>query len=143
MAGIIDESEGELGVLSELCTAPGLGECLLCYVYRLSADPGCDGTLRWAQRWRDLRAPRAKALERQLAAAGGYCDCEIFMNGWTASSTITRTHPQTGPSAYDEDDDVNEDEDEIWPDPMPSCNGVPPRSTESCSLWSPRQRGPW
>jgi hypothetical protein len=131
MVGMIDQPEVEPAVLSELSTAPGEGECLFCFVYRMTEHPGCDGTLRWAQRWRDLRAPRVKALERQLAAAGGYCDCEIFMNGWTASSTITATDPE------------DEDEDEHWPDPMPHCKGVPARSTQSCSLWSPRRRGAW
>jgi hypothetical protein len=24
-----------------------------------------------------------------MGARGGYCDCEIFMNGWRASSAIT------------------------------------------------------
>ena len=133
MVGIVEEPEGELAVLSELSTAPGERECLFCFVYRMTEHPGCDGTLRWAQLWRDLRAPRVKALERQLAAAGGYCDCEIFMNGWTPSSTITQTDLET------EDDD----EDEDWPDPMPLCKGVPTRSTQSCSLWSPRRRGAW
>jgi len=88
---------------------------------------GCDNTLRWAKRWRDLRAPHATALERQLGSRGGYCDCEIFMNGWTASPEITRTDPET--------------EDEIWPDPMPSCPGVKPRSTEPCGLWMQLPRG--
>ena len=28
-------------------------------------------------------APRATALERRLGYVGGYCDCEIFLNGWS------------------------------------------------------------
>jgi len=148
MIRIAGEQEGEQAVLSELLTTPGSGECLLCYVYRVSSSSGCDGTLRWAQGWRDLRAPKAKALESQLAAAGGYCDCEIFMNGWTLSAAITGTDPETGPNAADEEDEEDEDEEDvdedvIWPDQLPSCNGVPPRSTRPCSMWSPRQRGPW
>ncbi|HKS47124.1 MAG TPA: DUF2695 domain-containing protein [Amycolatopsis sp.] len=55
-------------------------ECLTCYLGRMLADFGCDDTLRWAKRWRDLRAPRATALERRLADKGGYCDCEVAMN---------------------------------------------------------------
>lgn len=149
MDRITEEQDVKQAVLSELLTTPGPGECLLCFVYRVSSNFGCDGTLRWAQGWRDLRAPRAKALERQLADAGGYCDCEIFMNGWTASSTISRTEPETDPNAEDddwaddEDDEDDDDEDETWPDPMPSCNGAPSRSAQPCSLWSPRARGPW
>ena len=129
MVGSVEEAQGDRAMLSQLVTALGEDECLFCYVYRMAADPGCDGTLHWAQRWRDLRAPRNKALERHLGDHGGYCDCEIFMNGWTASPTITRTDPET--------------EDEIWPDPMPSCTGVPPRSIQSCSLWLPRRPGAW
>ena len=34
-------------------------------------------------------------------------------------------------------------EDEIWPDPMPSCTRVPQRSIQSCSLWLPRRSGAW
>jgi len=69
MVGMILEPEVEPAVLSKLSTAPGEGECLFCFVYRMTEHPGCDGTLRWAQRWRDLRAPRVKAsrcLPRRL-----------------------------------------------------------------------------
>lgn len=123
----VESLEGELAALSRSMTAPHKDECLFCYAYRMLAGHGCDNTLRWAKHWRDLRAPRAKALERQLGSRGGYCDCEIFMNGWTASPAITRTDPET--------------EDEIWPDPMPSCLGVRPRSTQPCALWMPLPRG--
>ena len=131
MVGIVEMLERELGVSSALLTSPRQGECLFCYAYRMTTSFGCDNTLRWAKLWRDLRAPRATAMERQLGSRGGYCDCEIFMNGWTASPTITRKDPETA--------------DEVWPDPMPTCNGVHPRSTQSCSLWLriPRGRRPW
>jgi len=39
MVGIVREPEGKPAVSSELLAEPGLGECLLCYVYRLLADP--------------------------------------------------------------------------------------------------------
>lgn len=68
-------------------------------------------------------SPRAAALERRLGDRGGYCDCEIFMNGWTASSTIT---------TYDFETD-----EEVWPNPMPACPGARPRSTQPCPLWLP------
>ena len=137
MVEIVEKLERELGAASALLTSPRQGECLLCYAYRMTTSFGCDNTLRWAKLWRDLRAPRATAMERQLGSRGGYCDCEIFMNGWTAASTLTRTDPES------EDEDEEDDEEEIWPDPMPSCNGIPPKSTQPCSLWSQRQRGPW
>ena len=77
-------------------------------------------------RWRGLRAPRATALERRLGSRGGYCDCEIFMNGWTASRAIT---------TYDFETD-----DEVWPNPMPTCSGVRARSTQPCPLWTQTAR---
>jgi hypothetical protein len=54
------------------------GECVLCYVHRMVRAFGCDGTLRWAVRWRDRRAPRALALIDRLTARGAHCDCELF-----------------------------------------------------------------
>jgi len=131
MAGSVEELEVELVGLSVLLTAPKKDECLFCYVYRMLTSHGCDCTLRWARRWRDLRVPRPTALERRLGNRGGYCDCEIFLNGWTASPAMTRTDPET--------------DDEIWPDPIPVCPGVHPRSTQPCRLWiqTSRRGGRW
>ena len=56
-----DELEQHLSDLSTALTAPGSAECVLCYVERVLAAFGCDGTLRWARRWRDLRLPRRPA----------------------------------------------------------------------------------
>src|SRR6478672_10995228 len=64
-------------------TTPGDGECLLCFMHRQLDDFGCDNTLRFATRFRDLRVPRATALERRLEQVGGFCDCEVFMKGFT------------------------------------------------------------
>ena len=58
------------------------GECVLCYVHRMVTAFGCDGTLRWALRWRDRRALRARTLIDRLTARGAHCDCELFSNGW-------------------------------------------------------------
>jgi hypothetical protein len=58
------------------------GECVLCYVHRMLAAFGCDGTLRWVVRWRDRRAPRAMALADRLTERGAHCDCELFSNAW-------------------------------------------------------------
>jgi len=127
MVGSVEELEGELIILSELLTTPTKGECLFCYVFRMLNSHGCNGTLRWAARWRDLRAPRATAMERRLGSRGGHCDCEIFVNGWTASPTIT---------TYDFETD-----DEVWPNPMPTCLGVRARSTQPCPLWTQTRRG--
>jgi len=59
------------------------GECLCCYVGRLLNEYCCDCTLRFARQYRDAVAPRATALERRLGYVGGYCDCVIFLNGWS------------------------------------------------------------
>jgi Protein of unknown function (DUF2695) len=79
--------ERELRHLSVEITQPKTGECLHCYVYRM-LEFGCTG-LRWAQRYRDLRAPRATAFRRRLMSKGAGCDCEIFMNGWSLRRTIS------------------------------------------------------
>lgn len=129
MLGWVEELEVELVGLSELLTALKNDECLFCYVCRMLTTHGCDNKLRWAKRWQGLRAPRATALEQRLASRGGYCDCEIFMNGWTVSRAITSTDPET--------------EDEIWPDPMLSCTRVRPRSTQPCDRWVEISRDRW
>jgi hypothetical protein len=126
MMELTEQRKAELMGLREYLTAPRPGECLFCYVYRMLNSFGCDGTLRWAARWRDLRASRATALERRLGRRGGYCDCEIFMNGWMASTEMTSTDPET--------------DDEVWRDPMPTCRGANLHSTEPCLLWSRRSR---
>jgi hypothetical protein len=61
-------------------TEPWESECLPCYIIRMLGEFGCDNTLRWAARWRDLRAPDAPDLEDELADQGGYCDCEVALN---------------------------------------------------------------
>ena len=59
---------------------PGERECLRCYLMRMLAESGCDGTHRWTLRWRDVRAPRATGLATALERRGGYCDCEVIFN---------------------------------------------------------------
>jgi hypothetical protein len=103
--------EAELAQISRSLTAPGDRECLRCYLLRMLNEFGCSGTLRWAEYWRDLRAPRAQALARRLAARGGFCDCEVILN----------VYPQ----------DI-----ETWQ--LLPCTGVSRRgSTKPCSLSSP------
>jgi hypothetical protein len=77
---LVSETEQDLRVLSTALTEARADECLLCYVYRMLAF-GCTGH-RWTRHYRDLRAPRATALERRLREKGGFCDCEIFVNGY-------------------------------------------------------------
>jgi hypothetical protein len=105
--------------------SPRPGECLLCFIARTVSQHGCDNTLRWARRWRTLRLPRATDLERRLRARGGYCDCEILLDGWALRAEL------------DEDD-----EDAAAHDPVP-CPGVPSRSSEPCAQWVDVGRGRW
>jgi hypothetical protein len=85
--------ERELRHLSIKITQPKPRECLHCYVYRM-LEFGCTG-LRWAQRYRDLKAPRATALQHRLMSKGAGCDCEIFLNGWT----LRREHQVYDPTS--------------------------------------------
>jgi hypothetical protein len=99
-------------------------ECLLCYVDRMLTAFGCDTTLRWAVRWRDRRAPRAMGLESRLHARGGYCDCEIFGNGWDLANEL---------KVPDGHGNL------VWPEVRPRCIGG--LSTQPCDNWVPRPPG--
>jgi hypothetical protein len=122
-----DDIAGAEGALREVLgelTDPHEGECLFCYVYRM-LEFGClPDRLTWARRWRDLQAPRATALERRLEARGGFCDCEIFMNGWRPARM-----------------ELDEHGDPVYPAVMPPCRGARRGSTRPCALWVPRPRG--
>ena len=110
-------------VLGEL-TDPHEGECLFCYVYRM-LEFGClPYRLAWARQWRDLRAPRATNLERRLGARGGFCDCEIFLNGWQPRDLV-----------------LDGNGDYAYPATMPPCRGVRRGSTRPCPLWVPKPPG--
>jgi hypothetical protein len=75
-----DQVEAEVAWLSRQLTEPGERECLRCFLLRMISEFGCDGTHRWAIRWRLERAPRARGLLRRLERLGGCCDCEILLN---------------------------------------------------------------
>src|SRR3954447_4177017 len=79
---VADEAERYLQILADPRSEPGAHECLACFVARMIDEFGCDTTLRWAQRFRDVRSPTASGLERRLGEVGGFCDCEIFLNGY-------------------------------------------------------------
>lgn len=98
------------------------------------AEHGCNCQLRFALHYRDLRAPRATGLRRRLGQAGGYCDCEIFLNGYDLRPDLQV------PGGDDSDDDWDEP-DLTWPDPLPDCLGVRRGSTQPCGLWW--RRGRW
>ena len=72
--------------------------------------------------------PNATGLERRLEARGGFCDCEIFWNGWTLREDLrVRT----------------EDGDLEWPAALPSCAGLAPRSSQPCANWEHWRRPRW
>ncbi|RBY74445.1 DUF2695 domain-containing protein [Geodermatophilus sp. TF02-6] len=121
------ELEEHLTALATELTAPAPAECVLCYVERVLAAFGCDCTLRWARRWRDLRLPRATGLERRLEARGG-CDCEVFLGGW-----MLRDELQV----------PDEDGEPAWPAERPPCAGVGPRSSQPCGNWQTWRRERW
>jgi hypothetical protein len=116
--------ERELRHLSIEITQPKPGECLHCYVYRM-LEFGCTG-LRWAKRYRDLKAPRATALDRRLLSKGAGCDCEIFMNGWS----LRREY-----KVYD-----HEGAEYLNPELLPDCKGIRAGSVQPCGLWTTHYR---
>jgi hypothetical protein len=72
--------EAELIELAGALTEPDDRECLRCFLLRMLADFGCDGSHRWTIRWRGARAPLATGLLARLEELGGSCDCEVLMN---------------------------------------------------------------
>ena len=122
------EAEQHLAALASTITAPREAECVLCYVNRMLDAFGCDTTLRWARRWRALRAPRATGLERRLEARGGFCDCEIFFNGWSLRDDLL---------VEDEDGELS------WPEQRPACAGAAARSSQPCANWMEFRRSRW
>lgn len=103
------EVESYVAELQDQLTTPKDRECLACYILRMLDEFGCDNTLRWALHWRDIRAPKATALQRGLERRGGFCDCEIAFNVYPNYMLL--------------DDDQ----------PLPQCRGVRQRgSTRPC-----------
>jgi hypothetical protein len=132
---LITDTENDLRILSTALTDPHEGECLLCYVHRM-LEFGCTG-LRWALRYRDLRAPRATALEGRLGQQGGFCDCEIFLNGYEPAKelwTPGREQDEGGRTYWIDAEP---------PEQLPPCRGVRAGSTKGCTLWVRQWRGAW
>jgi len=97
------DQEAELLVrsLAVRLTDPTTDECLLCFIARMLDEFGCDCTLRFALRYRDLRAPPATGLADRLGRVGGFCDCEVFLNGYRMAERLLE---------YDADGEAE------WPD---------------------------
>lgn len=118
--------EQELRAVAADLVDPREGECLLCFVARAVDELGCDDTLRWARRYRDLRVPAATGLERRLQQVGGYCDCEILLNGYHLVRALWERDVHT--------DALHE------PAVSPPCAEVRAGSARPCANW---QRGTW
>ena len=125
--GVVDEVEEFVREKSRELTRPGPGECLACFVARMLRSFGCDTTLRWARAFRDQQAPKATALERRLGDMGGFCDCEIFLNGIWMVERFQGIDPDTGEPAG-------------WPEELPRCAGVRRASTRWCDVWERARR---
>jgi len=116
--------EQRLARTARALTDPAHAECVLCYVERMLDAFGCDATLRWARTWRDRRLPRATGLERRLEARGGFCDCEVLLNGWTLRPDRREPGEDGAPG-------------------RPACAGVSARSSQPCANWEPWRRARW
>ncbi len=131
----VTEIERWLRQRSAEMTTPDEGECLLCFIHRQLDELGCDNTLRFARRYRDLQVPRATALERRLGQVGGFCDCEVFMNGFTLAERWW-----TPEREIEQEDGWVEVVEAEPPDRLPPCQRVGPRTTRPCSLWVRQRR---
>ena len=99
---------------------PQEGECVLCFVTRAVGELGCDGSLRWAARFVQVRVPPATGTVRRLKAYGG-CDCAVVGQGYDlVREQLVR--------------DVHTDE-LARPDRMPACAGVRRTSARPCRHW--------
>jgi hypothetical protein len=137
----VEQAEAVIIDLSRRLTTPHEGECLYCYVVRMLDEHGCDTTVRWARRFRDVLAPRATRLEHRLGGMGGFCDCEIFMNGVTlVDHLLVRDVARHEDDADEDEEDELWGDDAVWPQPRPECGGVRTGSTQGCENWVRRSR---
>lgn len=131
---IDDLAEQLVREAAEALTSPRPHECLQCYVARMLEEFRCDCTLRFALRYRDVSAPAATALVARLNRAGGFCDCEIFLNGWSP-------HPRLwSPARVEVVRGVTYRTGPEPPSVLPPCPGVGAGSTQPCGLWLRRGR---
>ena len=118
---VAEEAERYLQILADPRSQPAPRECIACYVARMITAHGCDTSLRWAQRFRELSSPTATGLERRLGNVGGFCDCEIFLNGYQLVRELLVRDLRT--------DEL------VAPDEPPVCAGVGRTSTRPCTNW--------
>ncbi len=121
---VTEYAERLLREAASTLAVPNHRECLACYVSRQLGEFGCDTTLRFTERFRDLRAPAATGLADRLGRRGGFCDCEIFWNVY---------------EECDADDPANyrESDGSFIIEP---CRGVRRGSTQPCTIWRSKRR---
>jgi hypothetical protein len=88
--------ETEIVDLARRLTEPRAAECLRCFLLRMITEFGCDGTYRWAIRWRDECAAQPDKLLDLLARRGGCCDCEILVNVFPDYPAVPTALPCAG-----------------------------------------------
>lgn len=158
---IITEAEMFLQSAAAALSDPGTRECLVCYLNRQVPEFGCDSTLRFAFHFRDLRAPRATALEARLNRMGGYCDCEVLLNGYEPSLRLHETVVSQSMPGIESLQLVIRapgqvgrtlDSDSVFPDAIMSlpdapagvveleCLGVRAGSSQPCAYWERMKR---
>jgi hypothetical protein len=93
---IAEAVEAELIALAGTLTEPDDRECLRCFLLRMLTEFGCDGSHRWVNRWRGVRAQQATRLLSRLEELGGGCDCEVLMNVFPHYPTAGRVLPCAG-----------------------------------------------
>lgn len=107
-------------ITGEQVLDPQEGECVLCFVTRAVGELGCDGSLRWADRFVQVRVPPATGTVRRLQTRGE-CDCVVVGRGYDlVREQLVR--------------DVHTDE-LARPERMPACAGVRRTSARPCRHW--------
>ncbi len=133
-SGTVSEVERFVRDLADDLTHPRAQECLACFVARMLNEFGCDETLRFARRYRDVAAPSATALERRLGDKGGFCDCEIFLNGYALDRSFW-----TPEREVESETGCAEIIDAEPPPTTPPCAGVRRGSSRPCTNWVQRR----
>jgi len=127
---IADEAEGFLRRRAAEHVRPHDHECLCCYIARMVARFGCDGSHRHALHFRDVTAPRATALLDRLSRLGACCcDCELLLNGYLPRAALSAPR-----SAFDDEDEPDDDAELRFED-LPPCAGVRRGSIRACANW--------
>ncbi|MBW3084343.1 hypothetical protein KEM60_00530 [Austwickia sp. TVS 96-490-7B] len=116
--------DADIHVLPVTETWPHPGECLTCYLTRMTSQFGCRG-FHWTTRFRDVTAPQATALLRRLSHMGGYCDCEVLMNAYVPRQGLEHPHAAGLMSPL--------------PTTTPTCQRVRRGSTRPCTVWVRRR----